>query len=161
MPFSEPGKLKTGGTMLRYIAIPVLLLSFALSACQTSMLKQYSKVKAGMEKDDILDIMGSPQRTQRFHGKDRWTYVFYDERIRFEKEVHFFENNAIYVGDVWQPEESLSAFAMDKANESRNIEIDAQIVKDLETHRQAYDRYESQVRGTDKVRYLPRFEPIR
>lgn len=147
--------------MCRYLAISVLAASFVLSACQTSMLNQYSKVKAGMEKDDVLDIMGSPQRTQRFHGKDRWTYVFYDQRMRFEKEVHFFENNAIYVGDVWQPEESRSAFAMDKANDARNIEIDAQIMKDLETHRQAYDRYESQVRGTDKVRYLPTFEPIR
>jgi outer membrane protein assembly factor BamE len=147
--------------MLRYLAIPVMLLSFMLTACQTSMLKQFSEVKPGMEKDDVLNIMGSPQRTQRFHGKDRWTYVFYDSRIRFEKEVHFFEGNATYVGEIWQPEESKSAFAVDKANDSRNVELDAQIVKDLESHRQAYEKYEAQTRGTDKVRYVPHFEPIR
>lgn len=147
--------------MLRYMAIPIILLGLLTSACQTNMLKQFSAVKPGMEKDDVLDIMGSPSRTQRFHGKDRWTYVFYSDRIRFEKEIHFFENNAIYVGEIWQPEEAQSAFAIDKAHDSKNVEIDAQIAKDMETHRQAYDRYESQVKGTDKVRYLPRFEPVR
>jgi outer membrane protein assembly factor BamE len=147
--------------MLRYLAIPVVLLGLMLTGCQTNILNKFNQVKHGMEKDDVLNLMGSPQRTQRFHGKDRWTYVFYDHRIRFEKEVHFFENNAVYVGDVWQPEENRSAFAMDKANDAKNVEIDAQIMKDLDTHRQAYDKYESQVRGTDKIRYLPTFEPIR
>ncbi len=147
--------------MLRYLAIPIMLCGFMLSACQTNMINQFSAVKPGMEKDDVLNLMGSPSRTQRFHGKDRWTYIFYEDRIRFEKEVHFFENNAIYVGDIWQPEESRSAYAVDKANETKNIEVDAQIAKDMEVHRQAYDRFESQVKGTDKVRYVPRFEPIR
>lgn len=147
--------------MLRYMAIPVILLGLLTTGCQTNMLNQFNAVKPGMEKDDVLDIMGSPSRAQRFHGKDRWTYIFYSDRIRFEKEVHFFENNAIYVGEIWEPEESRSAIAVDKANEAKNIEIDSQIAKDMEIHRQAYENYESHVRGTDKVRYMPRFEPIR
>jgi len=147
--------------MLRYVAIPVIAFSLVLTACQTSMLKQFAEVKPGMEKDDVLNLMGSPTRTQRFHGKDRWTYVFYDDRIRFEKEVQFFDGSAVYVGDVWQPEASKNAVAMDSFNDKKNREIDEQIAQEVEKHRKAYQLYEAESRGEDKVRYVPDFQPIR
>lgn len=147
--------------MLRYLAIPVVLMALLTTACQTSMLNQFTQVRPGMEKDDVLNLMGSPSRTQRFHGKDRWTYVFYDKRIRFEKEVQFFEGNAIYVGDISQPETAKTAIAMDTSNDAKNREIDDQISKDVEAHRKAYQDYELKAKGEDKVRYVPSFEPVR
>ncbi len=147
--------------MLRYAAISLMTLSLLTTACQTSMLKQFSKLQPGMEKDDVLDIMGSPTHTLRSQGKDRWTYVFYDDRIRFEKEVQFFEGNAIYVGEVWQPPAEHSAVAMDTRNEQKNREIDEAIAREVESHRRAYDDYEKKAKGEDKVRYVPDFEPIR
>lgn len=147
--------------MLRYLAIPVVIIGLLTTACQTSMLKQFGEVKPGMEKDDVLDLMGSPSRTQRYHGKDRWTYVFYDDRIRFEKEVQFFNGNAIYVGDISQPEVTKTAMAVDAINEQKNKEIDEQIAKEVEQHRKEYSDYEAKARGEDKVRYVPEFESIR
>lgn len=147
--------------MLRYLAIPVVLVGLLTTACQTSMLNQFSEVKPGMEKDDVLDLMGTPTRTQRFHGKDRWTYIFYDKRIRFEKEVQFFDGNAIYVGDIWQPDVAKTAVAMDTFNDGKNKEIDEQIARDVEKHRRNYEAYEAETKGEDKVRYVPSFEPIR
>ncbi|ASD65134.1 outer membrane protein assembly factor BamE [Bdellovibrio bacteriovorus] len=147
--------------MLRYAAIPLISLGLMLSACQTSMLKQFEEITPGMEKDDVLDLMGSPTQTQRFHGKDRWTYVFYDKRIKFVKEVQFFEGNAIYVGDVWQPPAEKNAVAMDSLNDRKNREIDEQIARDVEGHRRSYDEYEKKSKGEDKVRYVPDFEPVR
>ncbi|WP_373998723.1 outer membrane protein assembly factor BamE [Bdellovibrio bacteriovorus] len=147
--------------MLRYLAIPVVIISLLTTACQTSMLKQFGEVKPGMEKDDVLDLMGSPSRTQRYHGKDRWTYVFYDDRIRFEKEVQFFNGNAIYVGDISQPEVTKTAMAVDAINDQKNKEIDEQIAKEVEQHRKEYSDYEAKARGEDKVRYVPEFESIR
>ncbi|MEK2643914.1 outer membrane protein assembly factor BamE [Bdellovibrio sp. BCCA] len=147
--------------MLRYLAIPVVLIGLLTTACQTSMLKQFSEVKPGMEKDDVLDLMGTPTRTQRYHGKDRWTYVFYDKRIRFEKEVQFFDGSAIYVGDISQPEANRTAVAMDTTNDVKNREIDEQIARDVEKHRRSYEEYEAQSKGEDKVRYVPSFEPVR
>ncbi|WP_413569255.1 outer membrane protein assembly factor BamE [Bdellovibrio sp. HCB117] len=147
--------------MLRYLAIPVVIIGLLTTACQTSMLKQFGEVKPGMEKDDVLDLMGSPSRTQRFHGKDRWTYVFYDDRIRFEKEVQFFNGNAIYVGDISQPEVTKTAMAVDAINDQKNKEIDEQIAKEVEQHRKEYSDYEAKARGEDKVRYVPEFESIR
>lgn len=146
--------------MLRKLAIPVVLICLWTTACQTSMVKQFENIKPGMEKDDVLNLMGSPNRTQRFHGKDRWTYVFYDQRIRFEKEIQFLEGNAIYVGDVWQPEPENSAVAIDKRNDEKNLLLDSQMIKDIQKYRNSFDEYESRSRGQDKVRYLPKFEPI-
>ncbi len=139
----------------------LLFLSSALflAACQTNMLKEYQSITPGMEKDDVLAKMGSPQRTQRFHGKDRWTYVFYEDRIRYEKEVQFFEGNAVYVGDPWQPE--ASAAQVDAKNEASNKAIEDDVVKKYQDNPKAYSNYENEVRGMDKVRYVPDFKPVR
>lgn len=147
--------------MLRYLAIPVVLIALMTTACQTSMVKQFSEVKPGMEKDDVLHLMGSPNRTQRFHGKDRWTYIFYDDRIRFEKEIQFFEGNAVYIGETWQPEPEKSAVAVDKVHDEKNARLDEQLASDIQQHRRAFEDYEAKTKGTDKVRYVPQFEPIR
>lgn len=146
--------------MFRLLAIPVVAIALLTTACQTSMVKQFSEIKPGMEKDDVLGLMGSPTRTQRFHGKDRWTYVFYDQRIRFEKEIQFFEGNAVYIGDTWQPEAEKSAAAMDKLNEEKNQKLDEQLAKDVQQNRRSYEDYEAKSKGNDKVRYVPQFEPI-
>ncbi|MBK9323032.1 MAG: outer membrane protein assembly factor BamE [Bdellovibrionaceae bacterium] len=129
-----------------------------LVACQTNMLKQYESITAGMEKDDVLSKMGSPQRTQRFHGKDRWTYVFYEDRIRYEKEVQFLNGNAVYVGDPWRPE--TSATEVDAKNEASNKAIEEDVIKKYNDNPKAYSNYENEVRGMDKVRYVPDFKPI-
>lgn len=92
--------------------------------CQTSMYQQFEQVNVGMDKDDVLQIMGSPQRTQRWRGKDRWTFVFYEDRIRFEKEVQFHEGIATYVGYIWQPPKEESAEYIDQKNKERSEYLD-------------------------------------
>lgn len=145
--------------MLRTIlSISLIGSSLLLSACQTNMLKEYNKLHIGMEKDDVLEAMGSPQRTQRFHGKDRWTYIFYTDRVRYEKEVQFFEGNAIYVGDKWEPE--VTAAQTDAKNEAENKAVEEETVRKYQENPQAYSNYEKEVRGMDKVRYVPNFKPV-
>lgn len=141
----------------------ILLAAFILSGCQTSMLKQFQQVSMGMEKADVLELMGSPRDTQRFHGKDRWKYVFYDDKIRFDKEVHFLDGAVIYVGDIWQPSEELSAVAIDKKNEEAEKHLQQQTQKTAEetAKNSSYDQYRSKVKGEDKIRYLPEFEAVR
>lgn len=140
------------------LAIALTSVGLLFSGCQTNMLKAYQKITPGMEKDDVLEIMGNPQRTQRFHGKDRWTYVFYQDRLRYEKEVQFFENNAVYVGDTWQPE--VSAAQMDAKNEASNKVVEEDTLRKYQDNPKAYSTYEKEVRGTDKVRYVPTFKPV-
>lgn len=147
--------------MLRLMSIPIVVIGLFTSACQTSMLKQFESIKPGMEKDDVLDLMGSPNQTQRVSGKDRWYYTFYDKRMRFQKEVQFADGAAIYIGEVSQPPAEQTAVAVDTRNETRNKQVDEEIKKEVQENRKAYDSYESQTKGTDKVRYVPQFEPIR
>jgi outer membrane protein assembly factor BamE len=144
--------------MSRLILAFMMVMGSLLMGCQTNMLKEYQKISPGMEKDDVLEVMGSPQRTQRFHGKDRWTYIFYDSRIRYEKEIQFFEGNAVYVGDIWQPE--ISAAQVDAKNEASNKSIEEDTLKRFQDNPKAYSNYESEVRGTDKVRFVPTFKPV-
>lgn len=145
--------------MLRsIIAFTVLVGSLGLTACQTNMYKEYQKIHPGMEKDDVLEVMGNPQRTQRFHGKDRWTYVFYDNKLRHEKEVQFFEGNAVYVGDPWQPE--VSAAQADAKNEASNKALEEESLRKFEENPKAYSNYENEVRGNDKIRFVPSFKPV-
>lgn len=146
--------------MHRFLSSILLATIWTIAACQSSPLKDFAEVKPGMEKDDVLAVMGNPSRTQRFHGKDRWTYIFYDQRIRFEKEVQFFEGNAIYIGDTWQPPQEQSAFVADRHNEEKNASIDAELAKEASEARNGYINYEAKVKGTDKVRYLPTFKPL-
>ena len=141
-------------------AVFVVLVGMFCSACQTSMVKQWESIKPGMEKNDVLALMGSPNQTQRFHGKDRWFYNFYDSQIRFQKEVQFFEGNAVYIGEVWQPAADQSAAIQDSQNLEKEKQLEIKISKDVETHRTNYEAYEAQTKGEDKVRYLPTFEPI-
>lgn len=147
--------------MHRFLSITLLASIWMMTACQSSPLKDFAQVKPGMEKNDVLDVMGNPSRTQRFHGKDRWTYIFYDQRIRFEKEIQFFEGNAIYIGDTWQPPEEQSAFVADRRNEEKNKSIDAELAKEATEARNAYINYENKVKGNDKVRYVPVFKPLK
>lgn len=140
--------------------LPLFLVGLLAISCETSMVRQFEGVKMGMEKTEVLALMGRPNQTQRAHGKDRWFYNFYDNQIRFQKEVQFFEGNAIYIGDVWQPPVTQSAAAVDAANAQQNKLVDEQIAKDIETHRRDYEGYEAKSKGEDKVHYVPQFEPV-
>lgn len=129
-----------------------------LSGCTISQKKQFEKVQVGMDKDQVLTLLDSPQRTQRWHGMDRWTYIFYEQDFRFEKEIHFDEGNAKYVGDVYKPE--ISADEQDKKNEAANLEVEALLQARKDDNSTAYPRYEERTHGTDGVRYVPQFGPV-
>lgn len=145
--------------------------------CQTSMYQQFEQVNVGMDKDDVLQIMGSPQRTQRWRGKDRWTFVFYEDRIRFEKEVQFQEGVATYVGQTWQPPKEESAEYVDQKNKERSEYLDKiayqpilpeprpQNTSIFDSHQQNQSELNSQNRNENSNNnktfiYVPTFEPI-
>ncbi len=134
------------------------------TACQTSMVKQFESIRPGMEKNDVIGLMGSPNQTLRVHGKDRWYYNFYEDKIRFEKEVQFINGIAVYTGEVSQPPVVESASAQDARNlESDRQQSEIQITKQSEQarFRSDYENYDAKLKGEDKVHYLPNFVPIR
>ncbi|MEZ0392250.1 MAG: outer membrane protein assembly factor BamE [Pseudobdellovibrionaceae bacterium] len=130
-----------------------------MTACAHDMAEQFSKVQPGMEKHDVLDLMNSPQRTQRWKGMDRWTYIYYDSGSRAEKEVHFSEGKAVYVGDVYKPE--VSAVQQDEINEASNKEVESLAQTRREEAKKQYSDYETATSGQDGIRYVPQFTPVK
>ncbi|MES3038039.1 MAG: outer membrane protein assembly factor BamE [Bdellovibrionota bacterium] len=133
----------------------LLISTFALCGCQTSMLKEFESLTPGMEKDDVLDHMGSPVTTLRRQGKDRWFYVFYQDNLRFEKEIQFFEGKVIYVGDLWQLPPEQQASAVDAKNQIGTEESRKTLQRD-------YQKYMDETNGGNKpaIKYVPVFETI-
>lgn len=133
-------------------------LLLALTACQSHTKRDFEKLKIGMYKEDVLDVMGSPHRRQRWQGMDRWTYIYMEEHDKIEKEVRFSEGRAQYLGSPYVP--AVSADDQDRIYEAQNAEIEKELAARREENRQAFPRYEDNVRGTNEIRYVPRFVPL-
>jgi outer membrane protein assembly factor BamE len=136
-------------------------LLFCLTGCQTNMKKAFEEIKPGMDKDQVLDTLGGPQAVTRFHGKDRWFITFYHEGIRYEREIHFSNGIADYAGENYIAPEEKQATYIDKKNEESNEQAFKELVESRNQMGQGVEEYESKVKGTDKVRYVPKFDPVR
>lgn len=50
------------------------LVSTAITSCQTSPQVAYDNIAIGAKKGEVLDAIGSPIRTYRKNGTERWVY---------------------------------------------------------------------------------------
>ena len=57
--------------------ILALGVSFLAAGCATPLPVALDRLKVGTEKANVLDTVGSPQRTNRENGVDQWIYVYY------------------------------------------------------------------------------------
>lgn len=139
-------------------------LAVLLPACQTSMLKSFESVRPGMDKHQVLEALGSPTATTRMRGKDRWIYRFYDDGIRFEKEVHFLSGTVVHIGDTWEPPAERSAEGVDR----RAAELEEKIQAEHEAREEArknnaeaYAEFERRSRNRQDVKYMPQFIEVK
>ena len=131
---------------------------FLLLGCTINQKKRFDQVQVGMDKDQVLGLLASPQRTQRWQGMDRWTYIFFEDEIKFEKEIHFLEGTAAYVGDI--PKPALSADERDKKQDEENAEYDRNYQTKRDENRKSYEDYGSDGSNSTTPRYVPEFKPI-
>lgn len=143
----------------KFILLNVMLFGLLTSACQMSSVRQFSKIQVGMEKDQVLAIMGSPQKTLRRAGQDRWSYSFYDDdNNKVQKEVRFENGFAIHVGDPILPE--VSAAEQDAKNEAFNQAQDQLVLESKRKSTSAPQDLEEEVKGYNEIRYVPIFTPV-
>ena len=146
----------------------VLLFSLTLSlgflfGCQTNMVRQFNQVHEGMDKDEVLELMGSPTTKTRFHGKDRWFYTYYENDVRYDKEIHFLNGKSVYVGGPYEPPVERSAAVADQKNQELDDKLQTDKAKRQVERKNvdAIEEYEKEVRGEGKkVKYMPDFKPV-
>lgn len=89
------------------------------AGCQSAAWKSFDQVRVGQDKAAVVENIGSPTKTRRWQGKDRWIYEFGDHPGgTLVREVQFDEGRVIYVGPLIQPK--VSAAEQDRLNESSN-----------------------------------------
>lgn len=151
--------------MIGRFSISITAFAFlALTACQSSMIRAFQNVQNGMDKHQVLEMVGDPNSTTRMHGKDRWLYHFYEDGVPRDKEVHFQGGQVVYVGDPWQPAPERTATATDAKHAEQEAAIQAQEQKNIEDRKNANDalaELEKQSRHQDKVRYMPTFVDVK
>lgn len=82
--------------MKRTLAIILLV-----AGCQTAPIDRFSDIKEGMTKDEVLDILGSPNRTDYGYGKEKWAYKFYtgdNKSVEELKHVTFVQGKVVTLG---------------------------------------------------------------
>jgi outer membrane protein assembly factor BamE len=145
--------------LLRAFLISTLALS--LCACQTSMVRAFEKLHPGMDKHQVLEVVGTPNTKTRLHSQDRWIYRFYDDGIRYDREVHFLDGMSIYIGEPLKPVAAETAQEKDLRNEQQELIYEQEKVKKNKSVESSYSQYEAQVKGQDKVNYLPQFIEVK
>jgi outer membrane protein assembly factor BamE (lipoprotein component of BamABCDE complex) len=75
-----------------FISLSLILIIFV--GCSTPMHKRIEQVKAGMEKTEVLELLGSPKSAEFKFGKHEWHYVYYIDDIKYEK-VIWIENKVV------------------------------------------------------------------
>lgn len=92
---------------MKHLLLIALLL---VTACATDSLSQFSKVQDGMDKDQVLEILGNPQRTEKQSGADKWGYRYFsgeNKETQTLKYVRFINGKVVSFGDDQEEQERL------------------------------------------------------
>ncbi len=82
----------------------LFILLLGIGACQTAPVERFDKIKPGMTKAEVLEVMGGPRQSRRWRGLDRWTYWLFENNEKRIREVIFENGKSIYVGPPIKPE---------------------------------------------------------
>ncbi len=96
--------------------VKLLAITLLSAACSTPQHSFESDLKVGMDKAEVLELVGGPQLTKRRNSEDVWQYVFYNGEQKTTKELHFKNNKVIYKGEPVTPRPGESAKAVDTRN---------------------------------------------
>lgn len=139
-----------------FVKLPHVMLLFILGACQTSRYKEFETIHGGMSKSEVLNAIGGPTRTQRWHGRDRWEYTLNGTpEGDITREVHFENGRSTYVGAAIKP--PISADEQDQINLLSNQAADVRESEEASLARQGLtiQKFHSIDDATDSVEKSP------
>ena len=136
----------------------IIIISLSCVGCQTNQLRAFEKVKTGMDKSEVLELMGGPTGSFRRNSLDRWRYQFYNDKQLYLKEIQFKEGKVFYFGDAVVS--TGAAEQDDSKNEVSNAEVETNLKKTKEEAKQDLFKYEEKIKS-EKGKYVPQFEKIK
>ena len=70
-----------------------------LVGCASNPIHEFQKIKRGMEKTDVIEIMESPYRVFRVNDTDVWVYRFRENNSWESREIHFRDGVVQFSGE--------------------------------------------------------------
>lgn len=101
---------------LRMKLVIAIFTVLTLVSCTTPQHSFDSDLQIGMDKADVIELMGGPQFTKRRNSEDVWQYHFFNGEQKTIKELHFKNNKVSYKGEPTGPRPGESAKAIDTRN---------------------------------------------
>ncbi|MGE3973671.1 MAG: outer membrane protein assembly factor BamE [Bdellovibrionales bacterium] len=85
------------GTLVREVRLKQDFVSYVGDPLGTSG-EKFSKVRVGMTKAQILDLVGFPGRAETVNGLDIWTYTVNTPKEKKTMSIEFAQDKATYAG---------------------------------------------------------------
>ena len=105
-----------------------------LSGCATPQHELMGKVTTGMDKGEVLDVLGGPNVSKRRNGRDIWIYVFYENNKKRGRKFVFHKNTLTDISDY-----DFNPSLEDRINDSDSFkEYERKIKKDRESAKDEY-----------------------
>lgn len=67
--------------------------------CATSTETRLKKLTIGLDKTGVLDTAGNPHRSERRSGGDVWTYIYFVDDHRFERDLRFESGKLVSISE--------------------------------------------------------------
>ena len=68
-----------------------------LTGCATPVHQAIEDVRAGMDKDQVLNLAGNPKRTFREKNQDHWVYIYFTEDQQYMRIIVFDDGKVIRI----------------------------------------------------------------
>ncbi len=101
--------------MIKIISLLLFILAIGCASNNTD----FSKIKEGMDKDEVLQHLGSPLRTEKNSIREKWAYRYYtgaEKDVEVLKYVEFMNGRVVSYGDDIEEQKRLETF---KDNETK------------------------------------------
>jgi outer membrane protein assembly factor BamE (lipoprotein component of BamABCDE complex) len=91
-----------------WLSVKLLFIGFVFSTagCSTPAHMAFDTIQVGQSKSDVVEIMGSPQKTIRVKDQDQWVFVFFQGDEQIVKGVSF-ENGRVIAIEQFRSETPL------------------------------------------------------
>ena len=88
--FARPFLLSALGTLVAAV----------LNGCAARPVKrlELDRIHVGMDKGQVLELVGNPKRTFHSEGRDHWTYQFYEYEREMLTQIDFRDGHVVKVG---------------------------------------------------------------